>query len=135
MVGGGVGGGGGIAAESCQQIVTNMVMVVAHMGLLGGPVTRGNTGDTGEFFFLILVLRARREERGGWLCDANVKACADICGERVLTHKDVTGVDKKRQRHTRVQVHQNGMNRIRSCSLMGIWCCIAVVGHRDKNKT
>lgn len=39
-----VGGGGGVVAESCQQIVTNMVMVVAYAGLLGGQ----DSGDTGD---------------------------------------------------------------------------------------
>ncbi|CAN0556753.1 unnamed protein product, partial [Ectocarpus sp. 8 AP-2014] len=32
----GSSGADGVAAESCQQILTNMVMVVAYAGLLGG---------------------------------------------------------------------------------------------------
>lgn len=35
---------GGVTAESCQQILTNMIMVVAYAGLLGGQ----GVGDTGE---------------------------------------------------------------------------------------
>lgn len=41
------GGAGGVAAESCQQILTNMVMVVAYAGLLGGQRVVGDTGETG----------------------------------------------------------------------------------------
>lgn len=41
-------GAGGVAAESCQQILTNMVMVVAYAGLLGGQQVVGDTGETGK---------------------------------------------------------------------------------------
>lgn len=44
MGGKGVRQRGGVAAESCQQILTNMIMVVAYAGLLGGQ----GVGDTGE---------------------------------------------------------------------------------------
>ena len=61
---GGVGGGasgtegerrrGGVVAESCQQILTNMIMVVAYAGLLGSQSKSeeetGDTDDTGEGF-------------------------------------------------------------------------------------
>lgn len=40
------GDAGGVAAESCQQILTNMVMVVAYAGLLGGHGVVGDTGET-----------------------------------------------------------------------------------------
>lgn len=35
---------GSVAAESCQQIITNMVLVAAHMGLLGGAGADMNMG-------------------------------------------------------------------------------------------
>lgn len=40
-----LGDSGSVAAESCQQILTNMVMVVAYAGLLGGQQSVGDTGD------------------------------------------------------------------------------------------
>ncbi|CAM9924459.1 unnamed protein product, partial [Ascophyllum nodosum] len=56
---GGVGGGasgtegerrrGGVVAESCQQILTNMIMVVAYAGLLGSQSkSEEETGDTDD---------------------------------------------------------------------------------------
>lgn len=73
----GVGAGAGsIAAESCQQIVTNMVMVVAYAGLLG----RQGVGDTGEKLLRGALGHSLAHEREGGEVGGDVSLLQDTGG-------------------------------------------------------